>query len=127
MIVTYLGSKSIMHAHGYDFSEGPVDVPETNAHAIKKFLGNRYFYCDDIKNYVAPKFYIHEIQSIRLPNDDLGNSRFKRIRGTAKGRGFATKKAAEKWVGMNGRLDETHYIVKSKEGIKDIPEPKSKK
>ena len=74
-LVTYLGKKDEMYAHGYDFSDGPVDVPETAKRAIKKFEGNRFFFVDTKNNSIAPLFYVHDIQNIRLPNDDLGNPR----------------------------------------------------
>ena len=118
MKVTYLGKKDSMVAHGYDFSDRQVvDVPETDKRSTKKFLGNRFFQCEHKDNFVAPKYYAHEIQNIRLPNDDLGNPRYRKIRTGIKGMGFPSMDAAEKWVQMNGRLEQTHYIKKSNDGI----------
>jgi hypothetical protein len=55
MEVTYLGNAKNMISYGYDFSDGPVDVPETDTFAIKKYLGNRHFYCDHVDNFgLAP-------------------------------------------------------------------------
>lgn len=51
MIVTYIGKTFGMVSYGYDFSYGPVDVPETDKFAIKKYLGNRYFHCDHVDNF----------------------------------------------------------------------------
>lgn len=123
MKVTYLGKKDNMIAHGYDFEDGSADVPETDKRAISKFIGNRYFHCEHPDNVIAPKFYVHAIQNIRLPNDDLGNPRYRRIRGTAKGKGFGSVSDAEEWVKRNGgKVGESHYIKKSNEGISDAPE-----
>jgi hypothetical protein len=51
MEVTYLGNVKNMISYGYDFSSGPVDVPESDKFAIRKYLGNRHFYCDHVDNF----------------------------------------------------------------------------
>jgi len=122
MKVTYLGSKNVMIAHGYDFSGGQiVDVPASDTRATRKFIGNRFFYCNHPDNFKAPEFYIYEIQNIRLPNDDLGNPQFRRTRRSQKKIGFATRAEAETWIrDNNGQEDKTHYIRPAGENIRDL-------
>lgn len=64
MIVTYLGDKENMVSYGYDFSNGPVDVPETDEFSTRKYLGNMYFHCDHVDNYAGPE------KSVEAMEDD---------------------------------------------------------
>lgn len=43
MLFKYNGDHKKMIVFGYDFSDGPVDVPEEDKHAIIKLAGNSHF------------------------------------------------------------------------------------